>query len=103
MDGSMFVRIEVDKNDDGSVDRWEYFSADGTLEKVGISRADDGIADRTEFYNRGELTRVEHDTDGDGLVDKWETYAGGSLAKVSFDVTKSGKPTVTIDYRQELR
>jgi hypothetical protein len=128
MDGSRFVRIEIDQNKDGSVDRWEYFGADGALEKVGVSRANDGIVDtwlfqgpdglpakvemstrragsidRTEFYERGELTRVELDTDADGRVDKWETYAGGSLTKVSFDVTKSGNPTVTIDYQQEQR
>ena len=128
MDGSRFVRIEVDKDEDGAVDRWEYFNAEGALEKVGISRSNDGIADtwlfegpdgqpakveistrrngkidRTEFYKRGELTRVEQDTDADGRVDKWETYAGGALTNVSFDVTKSGKPTVTVDYQQEQR
>ncbi len=128
MDGPKFVRIEIDKDENGSIDRWEYFKADRTLEKVGISRLNDGIADmwlfegadgvpakvemstkrngtvdRTEFYEKGELARAEQDTDSDGRVDKWETYAGGSLAKVSFDTTKSGKPTVTIDYQQEKR
>ena len=128
MDGTKFVRIEIDKDENGSIDRWEYFKTDRTLEKVGASRLNDGIADiwffegpdgqpakiemstnrngtvdRTEFYEKGELARAEHDTDSDGRVDKWETYAGGSLATVSFDTTKSGKPTVTIDYQQEKR
>jgi len=128
MDGAKLVRIDIDKDADGSIDRWEYYGADERLEKVGISRSHDGIADawlfqgpdgspakievsthrdgrvdRTEFYAKGELTRVEADTDSDGRVDKWETYADGALAAVSFDTTKSGKPTITIDYREEPR
>jgi hypothetical protein len=128
MDGSKFVLIEVDKDENGKVDRWEYYGPDQKLEKVGISRSNDGIVDawlyqgmdglpskvevstrrdgkvnRTEFYEKGELTRAEEDTDTDGQVDKWETYAGGALAAVSFDMTKSGKPTTTIDYRPKAR
>ena len=126
MDGSKFVRIEIDNDENGSIDRWEYYGADQKLEKVGVSGANDGIVDswlfagadglpakveistkrdgrtnRTEFFFKGDRTRAEEDTDADGRVDKWETYEGGSLAVVSFDMTKSGKPTVTIDYRKE--
>lgn len=126
MDGSKFVRIEIDNDENGSIDRWEYYGADQKLEKVGVSRSNDGIVDswlfegadgrpakveistkrdgranRTEFFAKGDRTRAEEDTDADGRVDKWETYEGGSLAVVSFDMTKSGKPTVTIDYRKE--
>ena len=126
MDGSKFVRIEIDNDENGSVDRWEYYDADQVLQKVGMSRLNDGIADawlfqgkdglpgkveistkrdgkanRTEFFAKGELTRAEEDTDADGRVDKWEEYEGGTLAGVSFDMTKSGKPTINIDYRKE--
>jgi hypothetical protein len=125
MDGAKFLRIEIDKNEDGKVDRWEYYGADQKLEKVGFSRSDDGrpdawafqdaggsIArvevstrkdgrpDRTEFYEKGALSRVEQDTDADGRVDKWEQYESGALVTVSFDTSKSGKPTKTIDYRK---
>ncbi len=128
MDGSKFLRIEVDSDENGSIDRWEYYGPDQKLEKVGLSRSKDGIVDswlyegpdglpskveissrrdgkvsRTEFYEKGELTRAEEDTDEDGRADKWETYAGGSLATVSFDMAKSGKPTVTVDYREKAR
>ena len=128
MDGSKFLRIEVDSDENGSIDRWEYYGPDQKLEKVGLSRSKDGIVDswlyegpdglpkkveissrrdgkvsRTEFYEKGELTRAEEDTDQDGRADKWETYAGGSLATVSFDMAKSGKPTVTVDYREKAR
>ena len=126
MDGGKFVRIEIDADENGSVDRWEYYDADQALQKVGMSRSNDGIADawlfqgkdglpgkveistrrdgkanRTEFYAKGELTRAEEDTDSDGRVDKWEEYQGGTLAAVSFDMNKSGKPTINIDYRKE--
>ena len=125
MDGRNFVRIEVDENQDGRVDRWEYYGPDQTLEKVGMSRANDGSPDawafagpdggvskievstkrdgrvnRIESYERGHLTKAEEDTDGDGRSDKWETYANGVLATASFDPAGTGKPTVTIDYRQ---
>jgi len=125
MDGTKFLRIEVDSNEDGKIDRWEYYGADQKLERVGLSRANDGKADawafqgpngsmarlevstkrdgtanRTEFYENGALTRAEEDTDADGRVDKWEQYESGALVSVSFDTAKSGKPTTTIDYRK---
>jgi hypothetical protein len=128
MDGNKIVRIETDSDENGRTDRWEYYGADQKLQKVGISRANDGIVDtwlfqgadglpakaevstardgkvtRTEFFSKGELARAEEDTDADGRVDKWETYSGGALTAVGFDTTKSGKPTVTVDYRQEKR
>jgi hypothetical protein len=125
MDGTKFLRIEIDKNEDGKIDRWEYYGADQKLEKVGFSRSDDGKPDawafegadgsiarvevstkkdgkpnRTEFYENGALSRAEEDTDADSRVDKWEHYESGALVRVSFDTTKSGKPTTTIDYRK---
>jgi hypothetical protein len=126
MDGNKFVRIEIDKDEDGKIDRWEYYGPDQKLQKVGMSRANDGKVDswayegpdglvsrvevstrrngrinRTEFYARGELMRAEEDTNGDGKVDKWETYAAGSLSSVSFDTTGSGRPNRIIDYQNE--
>jgi hypothetical protein len=125
MDGAKFLRIEIDNNEDGKIDRWEYYGPDQKVEKVGFSRSDDGKPDawafqgsdgaiarvdvstkrdgkvnRTEFYEKGALTRAEEDTDVDGRVDKWEQYESGALVSVSFDTTKSGKPTTTIDYRK---
>jgi antitoxin component YwqK of YwqJK toxin-antitoxin module len=125
MDGTKFLRIEIDANEDGKIERWEYYGADQRLERVGFSRSDDGTVDawafqgpdgsvskvevstkrdgkvsRTEFYEQGALSRAEEDTDADGRVDKWEQYESGALVTVSFDTTKSGKPTTTIDYRK---
>ena len=126
MDGTKFLRIEIDSNEDGKIDRWEYYGADQKLEKVGLSRSNDGKVDswvyqapdgsvarvevskhrdgkvdRTEFYERGVLVRTEEDSNRDGRADKWETYENGALATVSFDTKFSGTPDRTIDYRQE--
>jgi EF hand len=123
MDGAKFLRIEIDADEDGKIDRWEYYGADQKLERVGFSRAKDGKVDawayqdldgslfkvdvstkrdgkvsRTEFYEKGALSRAEEDTDADGRIDKWEQYESGALVSVSFDTTKSGRPTTTIDY-----
>src|SRR5207342_1019789 len=100
MDGSTPLRSRIDLDEDGKIDRWEYYDDKGGLAKVGFSRANNGKADawaysapdgsvaridisstadehridRREFYVHGSLLRVEEDTNGDGRVDKWETY-----------------------------
>jgi hypothetical protein len=100
MDGTHVERIEVDEDEDGTVDRWEFYSVDRRLERVGFSRQHNGVMDsiaffamdgamkriemstrgdghfnRTEYYEGELLARVEEDTNGDGRTDKWETYA----------------------------
>jgi hypothetical protein len=126
MDGTLIVRIEIDRDEDGKVDRWEYYGPGQKLEKVGFSRANDGIEDawsiidangqvarieiatkrdgranRFEYYKDNALTRVEEDTDGDGRVDKWETYEGQRLASVAFDVRHRGTPDRRLVYRTD--
>jgi hypothetical protein len=115
MDGARVVRIEIDKNEDGKIERWEYYDANQKLEKVGFSRANDGVEDawsylgpdgqlsrieistqrngkvsRIERYQQGKLTSAEEDTDADGKIDKWETYEGERLASVAFDTAHRG-------------
>jgi len=117
MDGTRVLRIDIDNDEDGRVDRWEYYDADQHLEKIGTSRASDGKEDawlypaadgaiervtvstrrdgkidRTEFYEHDALVRAEEDGDGDGKVDKWETYESGRLASVAFDTVHRGTP-----------
>lgn len=126
MDGTRFVRVEIDSNEDGLVDRWEYYGADQKLERVGLSRANDGRpdtwtyqdakgqvskieistrhdgkVDRTEFYENGALVRAEEDSRGDGRVDRWESYAGGLLSTVAFDTAGHGKPDRRLLYSAE--
>jgi hypothetical protein len=100
MDGTTIVRVELDLDDNGTVDRWDFYTPERTVEKVGFSRLNDGVMDavtfynadrtihhieistkrngrfdKTEFYERNALVRTEEDTSGDGKVDKWETWA----------------------------
>jgi hypothetical protein len=126
MDGTKFVRIEIDKDEDGKIDRWEYYGPDQKVEKVGFSRANDGKPDawayqgpdgtvakvevstghdgkvnRVEFYEKGILVRANEDGNGDGRPDKWETYENGMLSTVAFDTRHTGVPDRTIDYRKK--
>ena len=123
MDGTRVLRVELDKDEDGKVERWEYYRADQQLEKVGFSKANDGKVDhwayraadgtllrmevstrrdgkvqRTEIYDKDALVAVEDDTDGNGAVDKWETYSGGTLKSVAFDTEGTGRPMRRLDY-----
>ena len=123
MDGTTVLRVEIDQDEDGKVERWEYYGADRKLEKVGLSRANDGVVDqwaypatdgtlakmdtstsrngkvqRTEIYEKGVLVAVEEDADDNGAVDKWETYSGGTLTSVAFDTQGTGHPTRRLLY-----
>jgi hypothetical protein len=123
MDGSRVVRIEIDSNRDGTIDRWEYYGSDQALVKVGLSRANDGkedawsypgpdgsvarieistrrdgTIDRVEHFVKNVLVSAEQDTDGDGRVDTWETYEGDRLAAVAFDSQHRGTPDRRIIY-----
>jgi hypothetical protein len=126
MDGARIVRIEIDRDGDGKVDRWEYYGPEQKLEKIGFSRANDGIEDAWSFFdadgavvrietstrrdgkpNRFEhyagnvLTHAEEDTDGDGRIDKWETYDGQRLASVAFDTRHRGMADRRLVYAKD--
>jgi hypothetical protein len=123
MDGTRVLWIEIDKDEDGKIERWEYYDAAGQLEKVGWSRANDGVADawsyggpdgktsrvaistrrdgrisRTEWYLADLPTSAEEDTDGDDVIDKWEIYDSGRLASVAFDPMHRGRPGRRLTY-----
>ena len=122
--GATAVRTEVDSNDDGRVDRWEYVDATATVTHVGSSSAHDGVEDtwtwpssdtgevrveraqyrdrvidRREFLRDDILFRAEEDANRDGLIDKWETWADGALVMAAFDTTFSaGRPDRRLTY-----
>jgi antitoxin component YwqK of YwqJK toxin-antitoxin module len=124
MDGSRPLRSRIDLDEDGKIDRWEYYDDKGGLTKVGFSRKQDGKVDawafsgpdgkvarvqisssgdenkidREEFYENGSLSRAEEDTNGDGRVDKWETYENGALKTASMDENGDGRPDRRLTY-----
>jgi hypothetical protein len=123
MDGARPVLTRIDKNEDGKIDRWEYYDDQAKLVKVGFSRRDDGKPDawafgapdqldrvevsssgderkidRWERYANGALVSAEEDTNGDGRADKWETYEDGAVKTAAFDENGDGKPDRRLTY-----
>lgn len=124
MDGARPLRSRIDQNEDGKIDRWEYYDEQGKLLKVGFSRTNDGKADswsfadpvgaiarvevsskadekaidRWEFYAGNQLARVEQDVNGDGRVDMWEVYEGAALKTAAYDEDADGKPDRRLTY-----
>ena len=123
MDGTKVISSEIDNDQNGKIDRWEYYGEGGRLEKVAIARANDGVADmwlypgpdgkaaraeistkrdgkvdRWEWYEGDVLVRAEDDTSGDGRADKWETYEAGRVLTASFDENNDGRPDRRLTY-----
>jgi hypothetical protein len=127
MDAARPVLTRMDRNEDGKLDRWEYYNQQGQLEKVGFSRKDDGKADawafagadgkierieisstadvakidRWECYDATGLVQAEEDTNADGKPDKWETYESGAVKSVAFDEDRDGKPNRRLTYQAD--
>jgi hypothetical protein len=100
MDGTRIIRVELDLDENGKIERWDIYNPDRSLQKVGLATRNDGVMDsqafyspggvlqrieistkrdgrfdRTEFYSDAEvLLRSEEDTNADGRPDKWDTY-----------------------------
>jgi hypothetical protein len=124
MDGTKVLRSELDADEDGKIEKWEFHGEDGKVARVAISREKNGKADtwmypaadgklaraeisseqdeskidRWEWYEAEVLVRAEEDASGDGKVDKWETYQGASLATVSLDENYDGTPDRRLTY-----
>jgi antitoxin component YwqK of YwqJK toxin-antitoxin module len=124
MDGTRALRSRIDLDEDGKIDRWEYYDEKGALVKVGFSRAKDGKVDawaysgpdgkvsrieisstgddrkidREELYENGSMVRAREDTNADGRMDKWETYENGALKTAAMDEDGDGKPDRRLTY-----
>jgi hypothetical protein len=116
------VRLEADRDSDGRVDRWEYYSRTGALLRIGgstrgdgredtwvhtdgahriveISTRRDGRIDRRETYEGDALVRAESDTNHDGLSDRWEEFRSGAIVQLMLDdERRNGRPTRRIVY-----
>tara|TARA_B100000315_G_scaffold160070_1_gene148603 strand:- start:480 stop:785 length:306 start_codon:yes stop_codon:yes gene_type:complete len=67
--------------------------------KIEVDANYDGKADRFEYYNaKGEILKVEGDSDGDGKMDEWISYKNGQPLKSEKDTNGDGKPDVWIEY-----
>ena len=93
MDGARPLRSRIDQDEDGNVDRWEYYDDQGKLLKVGFSRNNDGKPDSWSFPDPGgTIARVEISSKGDEkAIDRWEFYTGNQLARVEQDINGDGR------------
>jgi hypothetical protein len=124
MDGAKPVTTRQDLDEDGKMDRWEYYDVNAKLVRVGLSKKDNGLPDTWAYPNaKGEIERVEisstgdekkidrwetyaanvlikaeEDTNGDGRADKWEEHEGGVLKRASFDENKDGAADRRLTY-----
>jgi hypothetical protein len=124
MEGSLLLRSRSDLDEDGSLDRWEYYDDKGFLTKVGFSRRQDGRADawafsgpdgkverievssmadektidRWEHYISGSIANAEADTNGDGRPDMWQSYEAGALKAAYMDEDGDGRPDRRLTY-----
>jgi hypothetical protein len=122
-EGKQIRLIEVDEDQDGWVDRWEHYDAQGVLVKIGRWRREkgkpdiwrypgpDGIAtrvdydddgdgrpDRSEIFREGRLVRIELDSDRDGRMDRWQTWENGRLTVEELDTKGTGTPDRRLVY-----
>jgi hypothetical protein len=108
MDGVSVTRVELDRNNDGAADRWEFYTTPEGAPRAGapqpvITRAEeangpDARITRRERYENGQLAATEEDTDFDGRVDKWETYVEGQLRYVDLDLEGTGVANRRLTY-----
>jgi hypothetical protein len=125
MDGARPIRSRIDVDEDGRIDRWEYYDSAGRLVKVGFSRqrrdkpdawaysrqdgslervdvsstSDEDRIDRHEYYENGRMVRSEEDANRDGRIDTWTTYdADGGVAIAAFDEDRDGRPDRRLTY-----
>jgi hypothetical protein len=103
MEGARVVRVEVDENGDGIVDRWEYHKvAEGPAGRESqIGQAPQQVPQQvpqTVKLRRGgvespdkTIDRIERATRRDGVVSRWEYFDNGMLTRVEEDKDGDGK------------
>ena len=100
MDGTRIDRIELDLDEDGHVDRWDFYRFNPTVERVGFSRLHDGVMDAQAFYGSDRrLTRIEQSTARDGRFNRVEYYEGGVLVRSEVDTNYDGRTDKWETYR----
>lgn len=102
LDGTRALRSRIDRDEDGKIDRWEYYDETGKLVKVGFSRRDDGKPDAWAFSGAdGRISVIEISSVADETkIDRREYYdvslAGpdghGALVRAEEDTNRDGRP-----------
>ena len=82
MNGATPISSTADRNEDGRIDRWEYYDAAGKLTKVGFSRKSGETPDAWAYAGPGGgIDRIETSSTGDAArIDRWEIYDASQLS-----------------------
>jgi len=89
------TRIELDENDDGLIDIWNFYDSAQRLEKEERDRNFDGQIDTwTSFDPETDSIRsVFEDRDEDGDIDLWSFYEAGQITLRGEDGENKGRAT----------
>ena len=99
MDGTRIRRVELDLDENGRVDRWDFYKPDGSLEKIGLATGVTGVMDSQAFYTgSGQLQRIEISTKRDGRFDRTEFYENNALIRSQDDTNGDGRPDKWDEY-----
>jgi hypothetical protein len=100
MDGTRIDRIELDLDQNGKTDRWDFYDGGSSLRKVGLSRRNDGVMDAQAFFDgSGGLARIEISTRRDGAFNRTEYYDRGVLVRSIEHHAADGHPDTWATYR----
>ena len=84
LDGSRVVRLEVDEDGDAAIDRWEYYDAHEWRTEVALSSERDGRQDIWQFYGAdGQIERIEYGDVNTFKVVRIEYFKEGKLVSAS--------------------
>jgi hypothetical protein len=93
MDGTRIVRVELDLDENGRVERWDFYGTDRRIQKVGLSSFNDGVMDSQAYYAPdGRLARIDVSSQRDGVFDRTEFYEHGTLLRSHDDTNRDGRP-----------
>jgi len=87
--------VEIDENDDGLIDVWNFYDSTQRLEKEERDRNFDGqIETWTRFDpETGSIHTVFEDRDEDGEIDLWNFYEAGHVTLRGEDKENKGRAT----------
>jgi hypothetical protein len=108
MNGAKPIESRIDRNEDGKVERWEFYGDRGELTKVGFSRNGDGQPDAWAFPGPDQtVQKIEiSSTRDEHRIDRWEYYDAaqsgpegqGALVRAEQDTDADGKPDMWETY-----
>jgi hypothetical protein len=90
--GALLKIREMDNNNDGKIDRRNFYNDKGKIIKVEKDENSTGKINITWYYNdQEEAVRAEKDDNGDGNIELWFHYNNGFVTMVEEDRNLDGK------------